>query len=251
MILYFTGSGNSKFAADFLADKLDDETVSLNNIIKNNLPAVFKSEKPFIVVAPIYAWRFPRIIADLLYKAEFNGTKKIYFVPTMGSCCGKTDVYCEKLCKAKGLEFMGLCGVPMPDNYIIAGLLPDEEGIKKKIEAAKPLIDEIAGIIAASGKLEKHDITPHPALKSDFINFFFRHFATSSKGYVVSDSCIGCSKCEGLCPTNNITMKDGKPSFGNSCIACYACIHRCPKAAIDIKGKTENVSRYVCPEYKK
>ena len=30
MILYFTGTGNSKFAADFLAEYLGDECLSLN-----------------------------------------------------------------------------------------------------------------------------------------------------------------------------------------------------------------------------
>ena len=38
MILYFTGTGNSKFVADYLADKLEDTTVSINKYLKNYLP---------------------------------------------------------------------------------------------------------------------------------------------------------------------------------------------------------------------
>ena len=55
MILYFTGTGNSKFVADYLAEHLNDETISMNKIIKNSEKLVCDSEKPYIVVAPIYA----------------------------------------------------------------------------------------------------------------------------------------------------------------------------------------------------
>lgn len=34
MILVFSGTGNSKYVADALADRIDDEVVSLNDIIK-------------------------------------------------------------------------------------------------------------------------------------------------------------------------------------------------------------------------
>ena len=35
MILYFTGTGNSKFVADYLAEKLEDDVLSINKILKN------------------------------------------------------------------------------------------------------------------------------------------------------------------------------------------------------------------------
>ena len=34
MILYFTGTGNSRFAAEALADRLDDEVICANDYIK-------------------------------------------------------------------------------------------------------------------------------------------------------------------------------------------------------------------------
>ena len=36
MVVYFTGTGNSKFAADVLAEKLEDECFSLNEAIKTH-----------------------------------------------------------------------------------------------------------------------------------------------------------------------------------------------------------------------
>ena len=34
MVLYFTGTGNSRYAASLLADALDDELISLNDIMR-------------------------------------------------------------------------------------------------------------------------------------------------------------------------------------------------------------------------
>ena len=36
MILYFSGSGNNKFIANYINNKLNDEVVSINDIIKFN-----------------------------------------------------------------------------------------------------------------------------------------------------------------------------------------------------------------------
>ena len=34
MVLYFTGTGNSRLAAEILAEDLNDEAVSLNRVLK-------------------------------------------------------------------------------------------------------------------------------------------------------------------------------------------------------------------------
>ena len=251
MILYFTGTGNSKFAASVISDITNDDIISLNDVIKNNLPTTFHSEKPFVIVAPIYAWRFPLIIEKLIQKANFTGNDEIYFIGTMGSQSGNCDKYLEKICNEKGLRFKGFSSISMPNNYIISSVMPDEESVKKTLSTAIPTLKEIANKIATKDKIKKTDKTPLPWLLSGIVNTSFNKFAVTSKNFVVSDKCTSCKKCERFCPVNNIEIKDGKPIFKNSCVSCYGCIHRCPVEAINIKGKTENHGRYVCPEYNK
>ena len=50
MLLYFTGSGNSRYVADALAQRLSDEAVSLNSVLKTGSPKNFTSRKPYVVV---------------------------------------------------------------------------------------------------------------------------------------------------------------------------------------------------------
>ena len=55
MILYFSGTGNSWFAAEKIAEITGDELVCLNNYIKDGIAGDFLSGKPFVLVCPTYA----------------------------------------------------------------------------------------------------------------------------------------------------------------------------------------------------
>lgn len=251
MILYFTGTGNTKYAADVLAEELNDEIISLNDVMKNNKPLKFQSSQPFVIVSPIYAWRLPKNIENIIKQAEFSGNNKIYFVVTMGGNSGNAYKYCKKICKNRGLDYMGFCGVKMPDNYVMASKMPEKSEALAKIAAAEPKIRTIAAEIKNGSEIMRNDKSILDPLYSGFINWAFNLFTVNSRSYNVSDACISCGKCETLCPTDNIIMKDGKPVFGTKCMSCYACIHLCPKAAINIGKMTQSHGRYVCPEYKK
>lgn len=249
MVLFFTGTGNSEYAARFLAEALEDKLVSLNEVLKSGAKTAFHSEKPFVVVSPIYAWRLPQRIEDILKTAEFSGSRDIYVVATMGGKSGNCGKYCEKLCKKRGLEWKGFSGVVMPSNYVVADSMPDEEEARQTLEAALPVLKTLAAAIKAGKTIEKTDKTPAAGFLSGVVNPMFNHFAANSKNFVVSDACVSCGKCAEFCPVNNITIKDGKPSFDGQCMSCFGCINRCPKAAINVKGKSENNGRYVCPPY--
>ena len=249
MILYFTGSGNSRFVAEALAKRLEDGVVSLNDVIKSGSEPHFVSEKPFVVVAPIYAWRLPRFLEEFLRGCRFEGSRRLCFVPTMGGSSGAADMLCEKLCGEMGMEYGGFRGVKMPDNYVVGYELPKEDEAGAIVSAAIPELDEIASLIRSGERLEKTDRVLMPKLMTGLVNSFFYRFAVSDKNYAASDACTGCGLCEKLCPMNNITVTDGKPVFGGNCVACYACIHHCPAAALDCGSSAAKHGRYVCREY--
>ena len=60
MILYFSGTGNSQWAARRLAEALDDEVVSINCIMKEGTSAPLRSRKPFVFVCLLYTSPSPR-----------------------------------------------------------------------------------------------------------------------------------------------------------------------------------------------
>ena len=251
MILYFTGTGNSKYVADFLGDKLQDEVVSLNDMLKNNLPLVVKSEKPYVWIAPIYAWRFPEVVDELFRKIDFQGNKTFYFVATMGGDSGNCEKICRKRVRDKGMSYGGFADVIMPDNYFGGFNIKDEQEMVDIVKKAHPTLQKIAETIKANHLLHIRVKSSAGGLKSSVVNYGFNKYMLSNVKYTVNEDCTGCGKCANLCPVNNIKMLLGKPEFADRCMSCYACIHRCPEKAINLGKRTEGKSRYVCIDYKK
>ena len=56
MIVYYTGTGNSRFAAAAVQRVLNDECVNVFDYIKNRKKGSFTSEKPYVFVCPTYSW---------------------------------------------------------------------------------------------------------------------------------------------------------------------------------------------------
>ena len=92
MILYFSGTGNSAYAAKYIAGELHDEVVNLNDKIKAGDNSLLTSDKPWIVAAPVYCWQLPRLVRDWMQKTEFRGSKDIYFVMTCGDAQGEGNI---------------------------------------------------------------------------------------------------------------------------------------------------------------
>ena len=249
MILYFTGTGNSKFVADYLAEKLDDETISLNKIIKNGEKLNCSSEKPYVIVAPIYAWRLPAVVEETITNSQLDGCKNVYCIVTMGENSGNADKYIKKIISDKGMSFTGYIGVAMQNNYLFMEKMPKPREAAKALNSVILKLDKIAAAINAGQPLEKDDKTPMAALMSGVVNMGFNRFMVKKQELKADSDCISCGKCAQLCPVNNIDMSEGKPSFKGNCCGCLACLHHCPKQAINVKNQTQDKGRYICPEY--
>ena len=76
MILYFSGTGNSRYAAKKIAEVCDDEIISINQCVKSNNYGSVSSTKPLVFVGPVYAGRLPRIMNEYIKKVNFSGTRK-------------------------------------------------------------------------------------------------------------------------------------------------------------------------------
>ena len=81
MILYFTGTGNSRYVARKIAEEINDEIISINELIKHeSTEELISTDRPFIFVCPTYAWRLPRVVTDFIRKTKFSGNNKAYFI---------------------------------------------------------------------------------------------------------------------------------------------------------------------------
>ena len=52
MIVYYTGTGNSRYVAQHFAAALGDDLITANEYIKNDTPADLHADRPWVFVSP-------------------------------------------------------------------------------------------------------------------------------------------------------------------------------------------------------
>ncbi|MBS6396323.1 MAG: EFR1 family ferrodoxin [Clostridiales bacterium] len=246
MILYFSGTGNSEYAAKRIGKEISDEAINLFGKIRNKDKSGLKSERAWIIVVPTYAWRIPRMVQKWIEETDFSGNRDIYFVMTCGESIGNAGKYLEKLCVEKNMNYYGCAEIVMPENYIALFSTPTEEEARKIIEQAEIVIDRTADYIKKGVRLPQTEIGFGDKLKSGIVNNLFYPLFVHAKKFYVTEDCVSCGKCSSVCPLNNIHMNDGKPVWGKECTHCMACICRCPKEAIEYGKHSQGLPRYTC-----
>ena len=145
MILFFTGTGNSRYCAQMLADKLDDEVLDAFPFLRDGAAPDLFSDRPWVFVAPTYGWQLPRVFAQLIRSGRFRGSRDAYFVMTCGGDIGNAAAKNRKLCTEAGLCDRGTLEVVMPENYIAMYDVPGEAEARDLVAAARPVIERGRG----------------------------------------------------------------------------------------------------------
>ena len=244
MILYFSGTGNSKYVAQRIADALGDEIVNLNDRIKSSDTSPVETGERLIVVTPTYAWRIPRVVRDWLLKTELRGAKQVWFVMTCGGEIGNADRYNCELCAEKAISCMGTAQIVMPENYIAMFSAPQGDEARQIVAKAEPSIDRAIAAIQRNQSFAPTRNNLYDRFMSGPVNPIFYRFFVKANAFTVSDACISCGQCAKRCPMNNVTLKDGKPVWGKACTHCMACICYCPVSAIEYGKKSVGQPRY-------
>lgn len=247
MIFYFSGTGNSRFAAETVGKALSETPISVNVLIQDKARTAggeYVSETPFVFVSPTYAWRIPRAMEMFIRENTFSGCRDAYFVMTCGDSIGAAGQYLQTLCKDKGLNFRGVQKIVMPENYIAMFSAPEKTQAQKIIENAVPALTRTAETIRANTDFPGQKIGLVDRVYSGPVNSLFYKAFVSAKGFYATDACIGCGQCVKVCPFHNVKLQNGKPVWGADCTHCMACICYCPQEAIEYKQKSKGQPRY-------
>ena len=247
MILYFSGTGNSAYVARRIAKEVSEPLYNIGEAIKRKKRARAGLQERLIFVVPTYAWRIPKLVEEWIAKSDFAAGHKAYFVLTCGAEIGNAGKYAQKLCQAKGLEYMGCGEVVMPENYVAMFPVPGEEEARKVIREAEPAIERIILAVQKGEKLQEKKAGLGDRVKSSLVNQMFYPLFVHDHKFYAKDSCISCGKCVQVCPLQDIRLKDGKPVWGNRCTHCMACICGCPAQAIEYGKISVGKPRYRCP----
>lgn len=244
MVLYFTGTGNSRYIAEKLSSALGDELVDMGEKIRQQDFAAVDERERLVFVVPTHAWRIPRIVESWIRKTPFVGCCKAWFVMDCGGEIGDALKYIELLCREKDFESMGVYPIVMPENYVAMFSVPDEEEARKIIQNAEPHIQRAADIIKKGESFPPPRRGLYDRFMSGAVNPIFYSLFVKADAFKAGEKCTGCGKCVKLCPLCNITLENGHPVWGKNCAHCMACICLCPSEAIEYGKKSVGKRRY-------
>lgn len=241
MIYYFSGTGNSKWVAEQLAELTGDQAVSIPDLTRDGPTAVAVSRGSVVgIVFPVYAWGAPKIVEQFCKGIGVGEGAYTYAVCTCGDEAGNAM---KRLKKA--FPWQSAFSVAMPNNYIPMYDVDSEALAKSKALKAAEQILNIAASVKNKERIYSVHTGPLPGLKTVVISPMFNTFARSTKPFAAGDDCNGCNLCQSICPISAISMQNGKPVWVKKhCTQCLACINRCPQRCIQYGTATKGRGRY-------
>ena len=284
MIFYFSGTGNTKWAASKLAAATREDLISIAPYMRaddssHNLaePFILKENERLGFVFPVHGWRVPKLVRKFISKmkilrepSDATGGNKAkaddclknrpfaYCVCTAGDSIGLTiENLNEVISLNPSLQALGITEVSssysliMPESYIGLPFMdvdPKEREIRKKENAAQELAVVCEEIFDRKKGISRLVKGPIPWFFTKVVGGFFENvLITDKRFHVEKDRCVKCGICANVCPVGDIKGGHGEYPVWlhhKDCLTCFTCYHHCPHHAIEFGNQTQKKGQY-------
>lgn len=284
MIFYFSGTGNTKWAASKLAAATREDLISIAPYMRaddssHNLaePFILKENERLGFVFPVHGWRVPKLVREFISKmkilrepSDASGGNKAkaddclknrpfaYCVCTAGDSIGLTiENLNEVISLTPSLQALGITEVSssysliMPESYIGLPFMdvdPKEREIRKKENAAQELAVVCEEIFDRKEGINRLVKGPIPWFFTKVVGGFFENvLITDKRFHVEKDRCVKCGICANVCPVGDIKGGHGEYPVWlhhKDCLTCFTCYHHCPHHAIEFGKQTQKKGQY-------
>ncbi len=260
MIFYFSGTGNTRWAAQQLAERTDEQLVFIPDVIDSDCRFALQANERLGFVFPVHGWRPPKLVRNFIKKLtisqaeETDSTHYTYMLCTAGDSIGRTKEIFEQDLAGRGLTLHAAFSILMPESYVGLPMM-DVDTEPKEIAKLHQAWDDIC-LYATHiyNKVETEHLTrgPLPWFFSGPVgSYFVNRLVTDKKFHVNTDTCIKCGRCAEVCPVKDIEGGKGKtPTWihNGKCLTCFACYHHCPTHAIEFGKRTLHKGQYYLTE---
>ena len=245
MIVWFSGTGNSRLVAKRLSELLDMPAVAMTEAD----PADVATADSVVWVFPIYSWGVPPVVRQFIGRCSLQPEQPHFMVCTCGDDIGLAHLMWRRCIRLAGANPIGTFSVQMPNNYtLLPGFDVDSEAVAQcKLRQAPERIAAVARAIRHSARVDDVVRGSMPAVKTRGIYPLFVRFEMSPSKFHFTSACIRCGKCASACPMSNISMSGDGPVWGENCALCLAGYHVCPVHAVMYGRRTARKGQYMAP----
>lgn len=247
-IHYFSGTGNTAYAVNFLQKTFLEKSISVETYFLGRDPLPEEKKIDFHIFAfPVYAWSAP--IPFLNY---IHGLSVVHYTPcailsvggaissTLPGFGGQAISEVQSLLHQRGYHANITEEIYLPDNWTQFTNPPPLEEVKLIVTQGEKALESFISSIL-NQEVKQFKVHFFHILWSKFIGFLFRLLGSRALGklFIADDSCGACGLCVKNCPTKTISLKGTQrklPQWNFSCIGCNRCINFCPDNAIQMSG---------------
>ena len=246
MIFYFTGTGNSLFAAKQLADDGEEVVSIVEALRERRFRYVLKENEKLGFVFPVYFYTVSDPVLELVRRLRVENASFVYAVIPCGASIGAAGGFLKQELRKRGLALQRVDALIVPDGALIYYDVDPTEKLERQLLSAT---QTLATIKQQIGRRCANQIKGSTFVGKAMSAVY--HACMSTKPFFAQDTCIHCGKCAANCPVSAISMVKGIPVWTKEkCLKCCGCINRCPVAAIQYGKKTVSRNRYVNPVLK-
>ena len=239
MIFYFTGTGNTRWAAQQLAEATEEELRYIPDELKNTeIHYALEENERLGFCFPTHGWQPPRIVREFIRRATFSVHRStyIYAFTTCGDNMGYAMRIFEKELQQKGLHTDARFAVVMPESNVCFSFLhlDTDEKARQKVETARQRMTHICQVVKERQQGIEELVKGAIPFTYTYVigGYYNKHLITDEKFWVDKDVCIQCGLCEKLCPVDDIKGTPPVWLHNGRCTNCLACYHHCPAHAI-------------------
>ena len=161
MIFYFTGTGNSLYAAQKLADEGEEVVSIIDALRRKAFHYVLKEKEKLGFVFPVYFYTVSDPVLEFVRNLEVENTGFVYAVIPCGANIGPAGGFLRQELKQRGLELQRVDALVVPDGALIFYDIDSPEKMQAKLENAT---QELASIKQAIDRHSGNRITGSAAL---------------------------------------------------------------------------------------
>lgn len=242
-VVYFTGTGGTKRAADMLSQALAERGTQVRcQELHKRKPFHYAPSDMLIILYPVYSFNAPKPIYEFIKNLP-NGNGSLAAVLSVS---GGGEVTPNTGCRINTIRLLRQKGYRVPYERML--VMPSNIFLETPNDLSQLLLqvlpDKINRIATdlLSGKVRRTRFNVFDRVMASIgeiekpVSKYFGRFLRVNAG------CNGCGLCERACPMNNITLENNRPSFGNNCVVCLRCVYNCPKNSISASSFTKVIT---------
>jgi len=240
ILFYYSGSGNTKLASQYISKKLQNIELEMFNVVKTNEIPELDSYDIIGFATFIDFAGTPFLFEEFIEKLPQQNDKLVFIFMTYGFMYGKGLKILSKQLTRKGFNVTSGFALKTPESYVpanVRGIGNINNPTEKMLKSFNEFISDLNNI--GESFVNGNDIKIRNIRTGFLNNLFPESFHTPTRArddmgekFVDDSLCTECGICEKGCPYSAITLNP-KPQFDmTKCYGCWYCYNHCPEQAI-------------------